>query len=439
VETPRSGRVATDQLTVGTGIRDERLPTAPDLLGHAGLELAARVAVEDGGRVTSIRSTQALYSPGNYAILTYEAELSNGGGGPLEQVVAVVADNDGLPDGAPVHELAGGLVAAWRFPNDPVLSCLNRLLDDQELGEMLGELDLTARWVDVTPLVYRPTLRAVIRISLKEDDLVFDRDARRLYVRKGERDIFLKVVPPEYAEEIGQIHDALGRHMSVPRCYTGWADIGLLALEGLPGLTLRDFIRVREEAPPSPDDLLAVLDTVHAGAATDDTVTSMRRRARSHERLLRVILPDHEERIRRLGRELRELPSQRPAIVHGDFYDSQVMVDHGGSVTGLLDLDGVGWGDPSDDLATMLGRVWTSGQTSDLARDRFQAYAGELLDGFSRRVDRRDLCLRVAAIVFGRCTAPFRSQVENWREQALERLELAERCLEDARRGELPA
>jgi aminoglycoside phosphotransferase (APT) family kinase protein len=166
----------------------------------------------------------------------------------------------------------------------------------------------------------------------------------------------------------------------------------------------------------------------------------MRRRVKSHERLLRVIVPDHEQRIRRLSRRMRDLmPSERPAVVHADFYDSQLLVDDAGAITGLLDLDGVGWGDPADDLASMLGRIWTSGQTAGRGRDRFARYAGELLDGFSRRVDRRDLCLRVAGIVFGRATGPFRMQADGWREKALERIEMAELCLEHALRAELPA
>ena len=33
---------------------------------------------------------------------------------------------------------------------------------------------------------------------------------------------------------------------------------------------------------------------------------------------------------------------------------------------------------------------------------------------------------------------PFRAQVDDWRDQALERVEFAELCLEHARRGVLP-
>jgi hypothetical protein len=424
---------------VQTAIRDERLPTAPELLGSAGLDLAAEVAAEGGGSVLSVEPTQALYSPGNHAIVSYEAEVTQDGGIHRE-VVAAVADSELLPPGAPVRRLGEGAVAAWRFPNDPVLSSLQDVLDEDSLADMMGQLELTARWVHVTPLVYRPTYRAVVRMSLKDDMLVFDRAAGRLHVRTGKRELYLKVVPPAHADDIRKVHDDLGRQLAVPHCHGVWSARGLLALEGLPGMTLRDFIRLRSEPPPSPDELVALLQTVDAAASTEDTVRSMRRRVRSHARLLRTILPDHEERIRRLGGTLRELlPSQRPAIIHGDFYDSQVMVDDSGSVTGLLDLDGVGWGDPADDMATMLGRVWTSAQTAGSGRERFRGYGGELLDGFSRHVDRRDLCLRVAAIVFGRCTAPFRSQAADWREQALERLELAELCCEHARGGELPA
>jgi len=338
-------------------------------------------------------------------------------------VVAAVADGDGLPAGAPARRWGGGEVAVWRFPEDPVLRGLQQVLDERRLTDLLGYLDLEPRRVKITPLVYRPIRRAVVRVSMLT----------------GKRYLFLKLVRPGYVASIGRVHDELGPHLPIPRCYGAWGDLGLLALEGLPGLTLRDFIRLGSGRPPHPDELVALLETLPAAASADGRVRSMRRRVRSHQQLLEAILPDRAERVRRLGRTLQDLPSERTAIVHGDFYDSQVLVDEAGSITGLLDLDGVGRGHLADDLASMLGRVWTSGQTAGRGRGRFAAYAGELLEGFSRRVDRGDLCLRVAAIVFGRATGPFRSQSDDWRRKALERIELAETCLEHARRGELPA
>jgi Phosphotransferase enzyme family len=420
-------------------IRDEALPQAPALLGPAGLELAREVASEGGGTVESIEARQALYSPGRALSVNYHARIAWPEREPTEQVVAAMADGDGLPAGAPARRWGGGEVAVWRFPADPVLTGLEQVLDERRLSDLLGYLDLDPRRVKVTPLVYRPTRRAVVRLSMKGDRLVFDREAGRVSMRAGKRYIFLKLVRPGYAASIGKVHEELGPHLPIPRCYGAWGDLGLLALEGLPGLTLRDFIRMRDGRPPHPDELVGLLDTLPAAASAEGRVRSMRRRVRSHQGLLEAILPDHAERVRRLARELRALPSERTAIVHGDFYDSQVLVDEGGSITGLLDLDGVGWGYLADDLASMLGRVWTSGQTGGRGQERFAAYAGELLESFSSRVDRRDLCLRVAAIVFGRATGPFRVQSDDWRRKALERIELAETCLEHARRGELPA
>jgi aminoglycoside phosphotransferase len=404
-------------------IRDEELPAAPCLLGPEGLELAASVAAEGGGTVRSIEARQALYSPGRSLAVNYHAKVDWADREPIEQLVAAIAGRDGLPESAPARSWGGGEVAVWRYPADPVLTGLNQALDERRLGDLFGYLDLEPRSVKVTPLVYRPLRRAVVRLSLR-----------------GERCIFLKVVRPAHAAQIGKVHDELDRHLPIPRCYGTWAELGLLALEGLPGLTLRDFIRLREGKPPPAEHLVELLDVLPAAVASaDGRVRSMRRRVRSHERLLQTLLPDHEDRIRRLARPFRELSPERPAVVHGDYYDSQILVDDEGAISGMLDLDGVGWGNPADDLAAMLGRVWISGQTGGKGRERFAAYAGELLDGFSRRVDRRDLCLRAAAIVFGRATGPFRSQADNWRERALERIELAELCLDSARRGSLPA
>ncbi|MGH2845531.1 MAG: phosphotransferase family protein [Thermoleophilaceae bacterium] len=421
-------------------IHDERLPVAPALLGAEGLELAAAVAGAGGGTVASIQSRQALYSPGRSLAVNYHARMSWPDREPTEQVVAALADGDGLPEDAPARRWGGGEVAVWRFPHDPVLKGLEQALDESLLADLLGHLDLEPRRVEGTPLVYRPTRRALVRLSLRGNGVVFHRDpAGRVELRARKRYVFLKVVKPAHAEQIGRLHAELDPHLPIPRCHGIWNELGLLALEGLPGLTLRDFIRLRDGAPPPAEHLLALLDALPAAASADRSVRSMRRRVGTHERLLRTILPDHEERIRRLGGRLQELPSQRPAVVHGDFYDSQILVDDTGAICGLVDLDGVGRGDPADDLASMLGRVWTSGQTAGRARERFAAYAGEILESFSQRVDRRDLCLRVAAIVFGRATGPFRNQFQEWRAHALDRIELAERCLEHARRGSLPA
>lgn len=422
-------------------IRDERLLAAPALLGPEGLEVAAAVAAGGGGTVESIETRQALYSPGRSLAVNYHARLTWPDREPTEQVVAAVADRDGLPPNVNGfgRRLGGGDVAVWRFPADPVLTGLERALDRDTLGDLLGYLDLEPRRVNVTPLVYRPLRRAVVRLSLRGEQMVFDPGAGKVEMRPRKRYVFLKVVKPAHAAEIARLHDELDPHLPIPRVFGVWTDLGLLALEGMPGVTLRDFIRLRDGAPPPPEHLVELLDTLPAAASAQGGVRSMRRRVRSHERLLRVILPDHEDRIRRLARPLRELPSERPSIVHGDYYDSQLLVDEQGAISGLLDLDGVGWGNPADDLASMLGRVWTSGQTAGRARDRFAAYAGEMLEVFSRRVDRGDLCMRVAGIVFGRATGPFRAQSQGWREQALERIELAEACLDAARRGELPA
>jgi Phosphotransferase enzyme family len=439
MEAPSRERRPAEQLIVQRSIRDESLPAARDLLGPRGLELAADVASE-AGSVLSIRPRQALYAPGDSLLVNYHARVAASDGREREEVVAAVADRGGLPEGAPVRTLRHGPVAVWRFPNDPVLGCLETVLDKRSLSEMLGYLHLEPRTVTVNTLVYRPMRRAVVRLSLKGDRFVFDRAAGRIEVRRGGRDIYLKVVRPKRAAEIGQVHDELSRHLPIPRCYGAWSDLGLLALEGLPGQTLREVIRRGSGTPPPPEELIELLERLPAIPAVDRArVRSIRRRVRSHERLLRTVIPEHEERVRRLGRRLRALPAKRLAVVHGDFYDSQVMVDEAGHISGLLDLDGVGWGNPVDDLASMLGRIWVSGQTEGRGQERFAAYAGELFEAFSRRVDPRDLCLRVAAIVFGRSTGPFRAQVEGWREDAIERIELAERCLTHADRGALPA
>jgi len=126
-------------------------------------------------------------------------------------------------------------------------------------------------------------------------------------------------------------------------------------------------------------------------------------------------------------------------MTHGDFHDSQLLIDDAGAITGIVDLDGVAPGHRLDDLATMLGRIWTSGRTTTPGNARFDRYGQELFASFARHCDPSDLCRRIAGVVFGRATGPFRVQHPDWQATALTRIELAEPWLTAAEAGTPPA
>jgi aminoglycoside phosphotransferase (APT) family kinase protein len=118
--------------------------------------------------------------------------------------------------------------------------------------------------------------------------------------------------------------------------------------------------------------------------------------------------------------------------VHGDFHSSQVLVD-AGRVVGLVDVDTAGVGQRTDDLANLIGQLSTLTLFSSQRR-AIEAYIAQLLAHFDRITDPAALRLRVAAVVLGLATGPFRVQSNDWVEETWTRLALARKWVTAAAR-----
>ncbi len=103
--------------------------------------------------------------------------------------------------------------------------------------------------------------------------------------------------------------------------------------------------------------------------------------------------------------------------MHGDLYEAQLLLA-GGDVVGVLDVDGAGAGQRIDDLANLLGHLAVLGH---------HGYRRELAAGLP--VAPADLATRVAAVVLGLATGPFRVQSRGWPQATEARLALAEELL----------
>jgi len=55
--------------------------------------------------------------------------------------------------------------------------------------------------------------------------------------------------------------------------------------------------------------------------------------------------------------EAGELDAAQVTFIHGDLYESQVIVDDAGKLVSFIDLDEAGWGDPAIDLGSLLAHV----------------------------------------------------------------------------------
>jgi hypothetical protein len=318
-----------------------------------------------------------------------------------------------IPPGALV--LGDGIdrVGVWRFPHDPELPGLAAACDEAAVADLLEDTGLGAGPVRLRTRAYRPRRRAVIEAV-------------------GSRGrLFLKVVRPDRAEALHDRHRLLVRAgIPVPHSL-GWTAPGILVLQALAGRSLRQTLRTRTLIP-SGADILALLDRLPPELADGTARRSWVDKAPHYAAVIGAALPTAAARAARLAEALGMAagPARR-GPVHGDFYESQLLVDRG-RVCGLLDVDTAGPGDKLDDLACLLGHLSVLGQI-DRARAPIINRAGAAyLRAFEAVVPAAELRYRVAAVVLSLATGSHRVQERAWPATTRRRLDLAENWLASA-------
>jgi aminoglycoside phosphotransferase (APT) family kinase protein len=126
-----------------------------------------------------------------------------------------------------------------------------------------------------------------------------------------------------------------------------------------------------------------------------------------------------------------DVPEGPGVPVHGDFYESQVMV-RAGRVAGLLDIDTAGLGERLDDAACLLGHLGVLAQLQPSSAAVTTEFGLRLQRRFERELDAAALGRRTAAVVLSLATGPHRVQEHGWRTNTGRRLALAERWLDAA-------
>lgn len=243
-----------------------------------------------------------------------------------------VETETGLVLGDPAHPEA----RIWLHPADPRLPALAPACFDHSAAVLLQRmgLELTA---SPELLAYRAGKRAVFRM------------------RGSAEATYLKIVRPKVVAELAGVHTALAdAGLPVPRVIA-WGESGLIAMGSATGHAMSSVINEADA-----DALLDEIDQMRSRlGAVDlgrDARASLARRVRWYCERMRAAMPDDDLADRMVDRVGEAQPQQRTATVHGDLHIGQMFVTDG-KITGLIDVDTTGTGNPVDDEAAFIGHL----------------------------------------------------------------------------------
>lgn len=403
---------------------DQALPAAVYLTGpdaRAVIETAVRAL---GGGLHGCRQAYVQYRPGSDLVVRYEALVSWGSRAPVGETLLAATTQNGPPPGTlPVVAEADGRsleVGVWRWPFDPRLTALTAMVTADSAAERLAHLVRPPLSLEV--VAYRPTERCVVRVTGACGTV-----------------IYVKVVDPATAGAVIDRHRRLlAAGLPVPEIIGGDAEAGWLAMAELPGDTLRLRLKAQQPGWPPAEEYLELVQRLRNVEFNDVAPAAPRSvDALGHAAMLGAVVPQQRPRLERLTTMLADAATAAAdrvgPTVHGDLYEAQLIVD-GGRITGLLDIDDAGPGDPLDDLATVLGHLRYRQQTitERRHRDAVRRYADGLRRGFLRaagNVEAAELDAVTAGVLVGLATGPFRIQQHNWRHEVRRTLGRAERLL----------
>ena len=373
-----------------------------------------------GGEVLSWSPGTVAHRPGSLTTASFQAVVRWGSRVSEETLVASAGGKPTVGAAPGVVVLGDGVdqVSLWRFPSDPALPGLAVAADPARLGTVLAELGVpgftAASPLDLRMRTYRPCRRAVVEASTPGAV------------------VFVRVMRPAVVEALHDRHVLLhSAGVPVPRSW-GWTPDGLLVLEAIPGQTLRHHLRTGGPVPDA-TTLSQLLDRL-----PDEAMDLPRRRGWADEsahyaQVVGSTVPSERTRALDLAATIAEgLAGLEPNCpTHGDFHDDQLLMD-GSAIRGMLDVDTVGPGRRSDDLATLLAHGEASILGGAAQPDRLRAVSRDWQEAAERVVDAAELRLRVAGVLLSLATGPFRTQQQGWAAATTLHMEAVQRWVESA-------
>lgn len=368
-------------------------------------DLVACALEPAGGQPERWRIDQVDHQPGGDTTVTYRTRVRWPDGVRSNEVIGAVAGS--VPDGT--VRLTDGRtdVGMWRFPHDPGLPALPDACDPDRVAALTGVRPLGLRLRS-----YRPRRRAVVE------------------ARTAAGALFLKVVPPGRLDRLHCRHRiAADAGCPVPEPIAHSAT-GLLAVTGLAGTTLRRRIDAADAVLDDPGAVPRLLDGLPHELADGTVRTTWGQRAGFYAGVLAETLPALADQARMIADAVDHTePEGELTVVHGDFYESQLMMS-GDAISGLLDIDTVGRGERLDDLGCLLGHLSVLAQLWPARAALIDDLGRRLFARFVCDVDPAALARRAAAVVLSLATGPRRVAERDWQHRTQQRVALAQAWLE---------
>lgn len=394
-------------------------------------DLLRAAAAHAGGVLVAWRLDHIDASPRRSTTATYAATVdwpagapgSGGAVGPVRRTELFGASlrvdgRRGTDERAVIFGDGDREIAVWRYPDDPDLPGLRRVADAGPLAALLSAervlgVPVGGDQVRVELISYRPRRRAVLKAVVTLPD-----GPRTLYVKVLREAVFADTVTRHELLRAGGI--------PAPAVLAATADF-VLVLQLLPGRPLARAL-FDEALPCRAEDLITLLD------ALPPATTSLPRRppwtdaVATYAEMIARALPAAEGQLHwlvtEIGAGLTGLPPGHEPT-HGDFHEGQLFVS-GGQVCGVLDIDTVGPGRRSDDLACLLAHLSTVQRMSSEQAAGLSRLISLWLPTFDARVDPAELRLRTAGVVVSLATAPYRSQEPAWEHATMTMINTAE-------------
>lgn len=409
--------------------RDPDLPAVEVLLSGAAVDVLTAAVADRGGRVRVARPSQIDLYIGWKASIVYDAVVEWGDHASQETFAALVRADEDVR--GTLVEVAGNPVGVWRYPEDPYLHGLEAVVDPRFTSDLVEDLGISAGSIEMVSRSYSPRSRALFEVvSTPVGGRLVFRPGVGLGTPDPETLLYVKVLRRRRAEKVQRVHEALAEHVAVPRCVRHFEDLSAVVLTAVPGETLWSCIRDGVHEPPEPAELLELLDRVAKVEVDTSPRTDSLESVRDNVPTLRAVFPRLAARLERFVERLGE-DAQLPLVtIHGDFHEMQVLVGPEG-ITGLLDLDDMGPGHRVDDMAMMLGRLWSFARTESSGRERIADYTSRLLAECERHADPYEVRRRMAAVAMDHATTAFRFQSHGWRRRTAETIEAAAALLDE--------